>query len=101
MSMWAVARVDAGLSEADFARLSFRRFAAVSDRLLRRRRHGDHRAGVVAAVIYNMLAGKGTGRGPEDFFPDLAGPQIQTTEEQIAIAAALTVAWGGQDLRPA
>src|SRR5207237_7618005 len=98
VSMWAVARVDAGLSEADFHRLSFRRFAALSDRLIRARHHAERRAGTVAAVIHNMLAGGGRALGPEDFFLDLGGPESQTTEEQIAIAAALTAAWGGQDL---
>lgn len=97
--MWALARVDLGVNDSEFWRLSFRRYRALMERALDLRKRADLRAGVVAASLHNLLSRRSV--NPEDFFPSLAPEprKPQTWREQLAIAEVLNRAFGGVDLR--
>lgn len=55
---------------------------------------------ITASTIANVYRGKGKSAYPiEQFMPTFKPPKEQTVEEMIQIAAMLTAAHGGQDLR--
>lgn len=61
----------------------------------------DLRAGIVAAAVANCFRPRGArALRPQDFMPAF-GRRPQTAEDQILMAAAITSALGGRDLRGA
>lgn len=101
MSLWALARYDFGLTDAEFWRLSWARFLALLDRLVDARRRADYRAGLITAAIHNLVPRK-SGRlaKPEDFF-DLPVPRarFRSPEEMLSVAEKMNAAMGGRDVR--
>ncbi len=98
-----MARADAGWSREEFRRSNPRVLFRVLDRLreaeIARDKCSDFRAGQVAAVIANVNRGKhGRTYEPTDFFPSIAGPKQEMTDEQLwDMAVIMNAAFGGVD----
>jgi hypothetical protein len=98
-----VARVDLGLSEPEFWRLSWVQFCALGDRLAAAIRREDHRAGVIGALIANQFRSKGPYVKPGDLFDLGEGGRgsAMTPEAMLRVAEIANAAMGGRDRRPA
>lgn len=101
LEVWAIARYDLALSEAEFWALSPVKFHALCRRLRTDEQRQDYRSGVLAALIVNVNTVKGQGKAPADFFPSLAPPSPKapkdlTKEERQAAAKAFFAGLGGQ-----
>ena len=71
LDLWAIARIDLGLSDEEFGDLSYGLFDALMERWWQRERREYMRAGVVASVVANCL-GRREGDPaitPMDFVP--------------------------------
>lgn len=97
MGLWVIARVELGLSEADFWRSSPRGILRLLDRKREltefERTLDDLRFGKVLALIANLFAKAPVGRKgyePSDFFPNLpeSSKREQTPEEMLRVMKA-------------
>lgn len=104
LTIWASARHDLGLSEAEFWTLTPRHLDALMVRHREWRKAENLRAGLVAATLVNVARGLSGGGGdsvmPGDFFGYPRSPgTAQSEEHMLALVEALNAAMGGQDLR--
>jgi hypothetical protein len=91
--MWAIAKYDLGLSDAEFwDELPHWMFQELLNRLNQEKRHVLIGHGVVASTLANINRGKGTRPfTPADFIP--GEPRVQhqqSAEEQIAIFKSIS-----------
>lgn len=106
--MWAMARVDLGLDESSFWRLTPRQFDALIrrknqeyDLLRQREERADYRVALLCSVIVNINRPKNKKRAkPEDFLGRTKEKKRTTWQEQLAFVERLNIALGGRDLRP-
>lgn len=90
MTVWAIARFDLGLTDAEYFALAPLQFAALLERWLRRERRLDSRAGEIAAAIYNA-GPKKTEKPvvPSDFFGSLAKNDAQSADEMAGVISGV------------
>lgn len=98
--MWSTARMDLGLNETEFWRLTPRKYVALLTRFQEQERRSDLRAGILASLFAN--ANRDSKKHPQpfapwDFFPSIPKPteHVQTMEEQMKIMAMWGAVTGG------
>jgi hypothetical protein len=96
--MWAIARVDLGLSTEEFSKLTPRKYSALVDRLQARDQKNYMGHGIVASTVANYAPFANPDRkalSPLDFVPGYKKPKQKkidmSIEEQVAL---LTGAFG-------
>jgi hypothetical protein len=96
--MWAIARIDLGLSSAEFAVLTPRKYSALIHRLQARDQKMFMGHGIVASTVANYAPMANPDRkalSPLDFVPGYKAPKkkqkAMTIEEQVSL---LTGAFG-------
>lgn len=104
MSLWAVAEIELGKSRDEFGVLTPREFQALIDQRDIVEERADFRAALVASTIANVNRPKNRRAWKiSDFMPKRQrrgrkGKKKQTVREQISLAKAITVAFGGKIL---
>jgi len=102
LSLWAVAEIELGKSRDEFGRLTPREFQALVDQRDTVEERLDFRAALIASTIANVnRTKKGKAWKISDFMPKRKrrgrkGKRKQTVREQIALAKAITLAFGGK-----
>jgi hypothetical protein len=91
--LWASARYDLNLSDAEFFGMTLQQVMAMMDRFDRSSKAAYLRAGIVASIVANVHRGKSQRPfSPWDFVPggSQQEPHQQTIEEQIEIFKSIT-----------
>ena len=85
-----------GLTPGEFWRLTPRTWGVLVEGYKERERRLDYRNGLLCAVIANCQRDPKKGRPfqPQDFMP--IDRREQSVQEQVAVAKALTLAFGGE-----
>ena len=97
-----MARLDLGLTDAEFRHLTPREFDALTQRHVLAQRREDFRAGLVAASIYNAMSGGKKGRRPFqpwDFFPATKPPPAVKSAAQLEAEVVAFVKRGQRSKR--
>lgn len=92
--MWAIARYDLGLSEAEFWQLTPRLFEELSDRWKAAQARADRRAGEVVAMLYNINRDRKAdprGKAWDDWFPQEDRSEPQTDDQMFAAMKMLAL----------
>ena len=95
MDLWAIARYDLGIADAEFWGLTLKKFDALTRRCNEIEKRNDWRAAMICASIYEQNRDKKKRARP--FTPaDFLEKEPPTVQELIAKAAAITYDLGGE-----
>lgn len=99
LELWAFARYDLRLTDAEFWDLSFAQFNALTDRYIQDQENQDLRAALICSILANV--NRDTKKRhkpfePKDFMPQRRPTKPKTDEQMKEDLAALTIALGGE-----
>lgn len=98
--LWAIGRYDLHLSDDEFWSLSPVKYFALYERWERELDHADFMLAQICSVMWNSFRSKGKALKATDFMTyrrkdKTQQKRRQSVEEQMAIAKAITIAFGG------
>ncbi len=99
LSLWAFARYDLRLSDAEFWDLSFEQFNALAERYIQDQENQDLRAALICSLLANINRDTKKRRTPfevKDFMPQRRPLKPKTDEQMKDDLIALTIALGGE-----